>query len=186
MLRGRVTGKREYVFHGTVKCTRCGAVSVKTYREPKSVEATIVVSRMGNSERRMIELPPEEVVEVGKRLQVDGARVEVTSIEKDGVRLTRCKASDVDTVWAKSVDKVRVKISVGLGTRTLSRQVFVAPEETFSVGQVLELDGRRMIIQGIGLGGRAVRKGSASAEEISRLYVKPLRTPVSARRRTGA
>src|SRR2546426_5437186 len=104
VLSGRVTGTGELVFQGTVKCSSCGRVTAVTYREDKPVAIPVIVSERASSERGTMEFAPKEVVGVGDRLDREGHRVEVTSIEVGERRVEAATAKDVSTLWLKRLD----------------------------------------------------------------------------------
>src|SRR3990172_10524966 len=60
VLRGKIGGKDEIVFEGTVKCTKCGRVSSVVTREPKPIEVPIIVSWLETTERTSLEVSPTE------------------------------------------------------------------------------------------------------------------------------
>ncbi len=180
VLSGRVTGKEAVVFQGTVKCGTCGRVSSVTIREDRPVEVPIVVSDREASERSTIEFAPEELVSVGDRLEHGGHRVEVTSIEAGGERrVPRSKAANVKTLWAKRVDRIVVKFSVNKGNRTVSHELEAAPDEEFEVGDIVDLGKERAVIHRIHVGTTSMRRGTARAEDIVRMYGKRVRERTS-------
>src|SRR2546426_242423 len=60
VLRGKIGGRDEIVFEGTVKCPTCGRVSTVVTREPKPIEIPLIVSWLDKSERTSLEFSPEE------------------------------------------------------------------------------------------------------------------------------
>ncbi len=117
VLRGKIGGKDEIVFEGTVKCPNCGRVSTVVTREPKPIQIPLVVSWLDKSERTSLEFSPEENVAVGEELDLADSRIEVTAVEAQGRRVAAARAKEVATVWAKRIDRVRVKFSVNKGNR---------------------------------------------------------------------
>src|SRR2546430_17369273 len=51
VLRGKIGGKDEIVFEGTVKCPNCGRVSPVVTREPKPIQIPLIVSWLDKAER---------------------------------------------------------------------------------------------------------------------------------------
>ena len=146
VLSGRVTGKDALVFQGTVKCSSCGRVTSVTYREDRPLAVPVVLSDRQLSERRTIEFAPEEVVAVGDRLDHEGHRIEVTSIEVGERRVESAAAKDVRRLWAKRMDRVVVKFSVNKGNRTVSHEFEAAPDEEFEIGDIVDLGRERAVI----------------------------------------
>ena len=179
VLSGKVTGKDALVFQGTVKCSSCGRVTSVTYREDKPVAVSIIVSEREASTRGTIELAPEEVVTVGDRLDHEGHRVEVTSIEVGERRVESAAAKDLRTLWAKRMDRVIVKISVNKGNRTVPHELEAAPDEEFEIGDIVDLGRERAVIHKMHVGTTTMRRGVARAEDIVRMYGRLVRERTS-------
>ena len=179
VLSGRVTGKDALVFQGTVKCSSCGRVTSVTYREDRPLAVPVVLSDRQLSERRTIEFAPEEVVAVGDRLDHEGHRIEVTSIEVGERRVEYAAAKDVRTLWAKRMDRVVVKFSVNKGNRTVPHEFEAAPDEEFEIGDIVDLGRERAVIHKMHVGTTTMRRGTAKAEDIVRMYGKVVRERTS-------
>src|SRR3989454_6967138 len=100
VLRGKIGGKDEIVFEGTVKCPNCGRVSTVVTREPKPIQIPLIVSWLDKSERTSLEFSPDENVAVGEALDLGDSRIEVTAVEAQGRRVAAAPAKEVATVWA--------------------------------------------------------------------------------------
>ena len=179
VLSGRLAGKDALVFTGTVRCSSCGRVSSVTVREDRPIPVSVVVSEGDHSVRQTVEFSPDEFVSVGDRIEQDGHLLRLTAIEVGERRVLASRAGDVRTVWAKQVDRVRVKIAVNKGNRTVSHEVEAAPDEEFEVGDVVDLGRERALIHRIAVDGRTLRRGTARAEEIVRVYAKRVRERTS-------
>ncbi len=179
VLRGRVAGKDEVVFEGVVKCSACGAVRTVVRREPRPIDVPLIVSWMANSVRQSIEMGPEEDVHVGEEIPLDEGKVRITAIESKGRRVQTAKASEVDTIWAKKADKVWVPFSVAMGNRTVPRRVLAAPDEEFIVGDIVDLGKERAVVHRIRTAHRTIDHGSATADEIVRVYGRVVRERTS-------
>jgi uncharacterized Zn finger protein len=94
----------------------------------------------------------------------------VTAIEVKTRRVPRAKASAVDTLWLKRYDRVKVKVSVNTGRKTVSRDFWAAPDERFEIGDVISAGDMKVLVHSLNTGGRRLRRGSAVASEIRRLY----------------
>jgi len=179
VLRGKIGGKDEIVFEGTVKCSTCGRVSTVVSREPKPIQVPLVVSWLEKSERTFLEFSPDEAVAVGQELDLGDSRIAVTAIESAGRRLRDAKAKDVTTLWAKRIDQVRVKFSVNKGNRTVPHEVLAAPDEEFEVGEIVDLGRDRAVVHHIRTMHRTLREGRIRADEIVRMYGRVVRERTS-------
>jgi uncharacterized Zn finger protein len=179
VLSGRVSGTDVVVFQGTVKCSSCGRVRSVTVREDRPVEVPAIVSEGSKSERMTVEFGPDELVQVGARIEVDGHRLEVTAIEVGERRVPASKAANVRTIWVKRMDHMRVKFSVNKGSRTVVFNIDAAPDEEFEVGDIVDLGRQRAVIHKIRVGTRTLSRGAAPAEDIVRMYGRIVRERTS-------
>jgi len=179
VLSGRVSGTDAVVFQGTVKCSSCGRIRSVTVREDRPVEVPAIVSEGAKSERTTVEFGPDELVEVGARLEVDGHRLEVMAIEVGERRVPASKAANVRTIWVKRIDRLPVKFSVNKGSRTVVFNIDAAPDEEFEVGDIVDLGRERAVIHRIRVGSRTLRRGAAAAEDIVRMYGRMVRERTS-------
>lgn len=179
VLSGRVSGAEAVVFQGTVKCSSCGRVRSVSVREERPIEVSAIVSEGSKSERTKVELAPDELVEVGTRLEVDGHRLQVTAIEVGERRVPASKAANVRTVWVKRVDRVRVKFSVNKGSRTVVFDIDALPDEEFEVGDIVDIGREHAVIHRIRVAERTMRRGAAAAEDIVRMYGRVVRERTS-------
>lgn len=179
VLRGRVGGRDEIVFEGVVKCTSCGRVRSVVTRESRPKEVPIVVSWLGRSVRTRVELGPGEKVRVGDEIEAPDGRVRITAIEVGTRRVKAAEAGEVRTLWGTRADKVRVPVSVNFRNRTKSLFVVAAPDEEFTVGDILDVSAAKVVVQHIRTGSRTVHEGSATAAEIVRVYGRAVRERTS-------
>ena len=179
VLRGKIGGKDEIVFEGTVKCPKCGRVSSVVTREPKPIPVPLIVSWLEKSERTSLEFSPDEEVAVGEELDLGDTRIEVTAIESAGRRVEGALAKEVATLWAKRIDQVRVKFSVNKGNRTVPHDVLAAPDEEFEIGEIVDLGKDRAVVHHIRTQHRTVRFGRVRADEIVRMYGRVVRERTS-------
>jgi len=179
VLRGKVGGKAEFVFEGVVKCSKCDQVRSVVVREPRPIEVPVIVSWLESSERTALEFTPGEVITVGQSLDLGESRAEVTAIESDGARVPSAVAKAITTVWAKRVDKVRVRFSVNKGNRTIAHDLLAVPDEEFAVGDLVDVGRDRAIVHHIRTQYRTLHEGTARADEIVRMYGRVVRQRTS-------
>lgn len=143
----------------------------------------VIVSRGTTSLRSRITIGENYEFAAGNELIVDdevtGAvtPVEITSLESGGKRLERALAADIDTVWARAIDEVAVKIAVSSGRTTRSIELTVPGEQEFRVGDSGTSLGIEYRIHSILQrdGASKDREGSAvQAKNIKRIYAKLL------------
>ncbi len=179
VLRGKVTGKDEVVFEGVVKCSKCGQVRSVVTREPRPIRVPLIVSFLETSERTSLEFSPDEEIEVGQTIELGDSRLRITSIEVKGRRMDGALAKEVSTLWAKRMDRVRVKFSVNKGNRTVPHEVLAAPDEEFEVGEIVDLGRDRAVVHHIRTRHRTLHMGGARADEIVRMYGRVVRERMS-------
>jgi len=173
------------VVHGTstghalvvdAKCRTCGTVSHQAVKAAEVLKVPVVVSAGAESVRTTIEAEAEEVITVGEELLVDGTAVLVKSIEVGHEqRAQSAPASKVKTVWTVRYDSVKVKFSINEGPRTKMAETDAAPDEEFTVGDIVEAAGITSVIHSIKTRGGPVRRGSVAARDIVRVYCTAVR-----------
>src|SRR5256712_8307514 len=92
VLRGKIGGKDEIVFEGTVKCPNCGRVSTVVTREPKPIQIPLIVSWLDKSQRTSLQVSPDEDVAGGEALDLGDSRIEVTAAGGQGRRGAAARA----------------------------------------------------------------------------------------------
>lgn len=174
VLKGRLTkGKGSViVLDATVKCTECERVHHIHIRQPKPVEVSVIISRDTVSEKSRVELPRGVMLSIKDEIEIQGTLVQITSMEKNGKRVNRAKCEDIDTLWTRLFDTIQVKVSVYKGRKTTPEILVAEPETEFSIGQTIEIKGRFAEIETIKVPQRILRKGSAEARDIVRIYAR--------------
>lgn len=175
-----------------VKCQQCGTIRTVEVTEQAERAVKAVLSDEGRSTRCTISLDPGSVISVGDVIMLGGTGASgagddeaggdgvstpeeglpclVTAIEVKTRRVPRAKASTAETVWLKRYDKVKVKISVNTGRKTISREIWAAPDEQFEIGDVVSAGDMKLLVHSLNTGGRRLKRGSASARDIRRIY----------------
>jgi len=175
VLHGKMAGKTVSVFESTVKCKDCGQVHVIVLKVEKPIEVPIVVSWLKESKRSTITLGPEDALSVKDEVMCGDQPVQVTSIESHGARVMKAKARDIETVWARRFDKVRVPFSISQRARSFSEYVLAVPDEEFYVGDILKVGRHEVVIHSIKTPDRSLRVGGALARDIVRVYASIVR-----------
>jgi uncharacterized Zn finger protein len=175
VLAGRVTGRNASVLDSTVKCRACGQIHHAVMKGEKPVSVPVVISWLTESERTSIILGPDEVVSVDDEIMCGEIPVLVTSIESNGARVELSKASAIETIWGKRFDKVKISFSVNHHGRTYSEHLIVSPDEEFFIGDLVEIGKRDVVIHTIKTQSKTLKRGSAFAREIVRVYANIVR-----------
>ncbi len=158
-----------------LKCNECGNTFRETIKVPKMVHRRVIISKLSQSEKKQIKIYPDETLQVGEVLIVDGEEVEITSLENNrGGRVSKSQVLEVETIWATSLaGPARVGISVDYGGRVLSQKVDLEREFQFTVGDVVKMGRAVFRVKSMKTITSKIRKGSAIAEHIKRVYGRP-------------
>ena len=173
--------------HGSevlVRCVDCGSVHKVVSKPARATSVRIIVSRGEDSERCTIELPADHEVYVGDELLIDDPAAdevhlaEATAVESEGRRVVAAVAAEIDTIWARAIDEVTVKIAIHDGTRTESVRLQVFGDQEFTVGAIEKIGWKNVRIIGIKIyrGGFRKNKGDAVlAKDIKRIFAENVR-----------
>ena len=175
VLSGKIGGKAQTVLESTVKCKECAHIHHSVLKAEKPLELPVVVSWLDKSKRSTLILGPDEVLSVDDEVMCGEEQIIVTSIESKGARVRMAKAKDIQTVWAKRFDKVRVMFSVSHVSKTFSENVLAVPDEEFYVGDILKVGKHEVVIHSIKIKDKSLRMGGAKARDIVRVYANIVR-----------
>lgn len=170
VLSGKMGGKAQAVMDSTVRCRQCGQVHHIVVKCEKPVEIPVIISWLTQSKKSSISLGPGEVVCVEDEIMCGDEPVLVTAIESKGARPRKAKARDIETIWGKRFEKVRVMFSISQAGKSFSEHVLAVPDAEFFVGDMITFGKREVVIHTIKTKGRVLRKGGAPAREIVRVY----------------
>jgi len=175
VLSGRMSGRAQTVMDSTVRCRQCGQVHHVVLKCEKPVEVAIIISWLDKSTRSSVSLGADEVVAVGDEMMCGEDSVLVTSIESKGARVNRCRASEIDAIWGKRFDKVRVPFSISHLGKSFSEFVLAVPDEEFFIGDMLKVGKHDVVIHSIKIKDKSLRTGGATARDIVRVYASIVR-----------
>jgi uncharacterized Zn finger protein len=175
VLHGKLGGKAQAVFESTVRCKECGQVHPIVLKVEKPIEVPIVVSWLKESKKSSIVVGPEDALSVEDEIMCGDEPVQITSIESHGARVRRAKARNIQTVWARRFDKIRVPFSISQRARSISDHVLAVPDEEFFVGDVLKVGKHEVVIHSIKIEDKSLRTGGARARDIVRVYATVVR-----------
>lgn len=161
-----------------VRCNVCGNIHHEERPKlPKELKIKTIISGEGESEKGVVELFEDEIVEVGDIIVAEAGDepvgVEVTGIESGPQRLSKARASDIETLWTRIVEKVVVRVSCHAGRKTIPLYIESDGERDFVVGEICNIGDLRFRITHIKLrSGSVMRKEGwkAYARKIKRIY----------------
>ena len=173
VLKGEIgTSGKEVTIDGVVRCDECGHTRHKTIREKTAIDVPLIISWKKETAKHSISLLPEEWVHVEDELLVNDTRTKVTSIETKERRTNSAQAEDIVTIWTRKYDKTLVKVALHKGRNTISKTLEVPPEEEFFVNDPIQIGRYDAVIERIKTTNGVVKRGSAKADDISRIYAK--------------
>ena len=175
VLHGKLGGKSQLVLESTARCKECNQVHPVVLKVDKPVDVPVVVSWLTESHRASISIGPDEAVSVDDEIMCGDDPVKITSIESNGARVKRAKAKNIQTIWAKKFDKVRVPFSISQHGRSFSEHVFAVPDEEFFIGDMLKVGKHEVVIHAIKIEDKSLRDGGAKARDIVRVYANIVR-----------
>ena len=171
VLKGRM-GKNS--LDATIKCQDCGLIRTTTIQFPKEIEVKVVISDGAESVSTSMVLEDDDLLKVGDEFHTDeGNLVKISAIElPQGKRVKTARATEITTVWAINFETIDVKVSINDDRKTYSKSVPSSPDDEFTVGTILSFDDMDCMVHSIKIQGRMLRRGSAEARNITRVYGK--------------
>lgn len=159
---------------GTFRCKSCGRIFSGNIKLPRNVPVKVMLSDDDVTTTTHTILKEDEIVSVGDEFDLeDGRHVKVTYVEKrDGSRKKRVQAPDIAVLWVKMFGNLKVKVSVNDGRKTLPMFVEAEPDDEFTVGMMMHFENNDAVLHAIKTTNRLIRKGSAEARDITRIYAK--------------
>jgi len=171
VLKGRM-GKNS--LDATIKCQDCGLIRTTTIQFPKEMEVKVVISDGAESVSTSMVLEDDDLLKVGDEFHTDeGNLVKISAIElPQGKRVKTARATEITTIWAIYFETIDVKVSINDDRKTYSKSVPSSPDDEFTIGTILSFDDMDCMIHSIKIQGRMLRRGSAEARNITRIYGK--------------
>lgn len=159
---------------GTFRCRDCLRTFNESIKMPKTLEIPVLFSDGKTTEKTQTKLESNEIVAVGDEFYLDdGRRVCVTLMDADdGKNHRKLIATRIKKLWVKTFDVLNVKISVNDNRRTIPLRIDAEPDDEFTVGMMLSFENFNALVHAIKTTDRLVRRGSAEAREIRRIYAK--------------
>ncbi len=177
VLKGKI-GKAS--LEATIRCQDCNRVHAETIRQPETLMVPVIVSDGDESIRMSTELESDDLLVVDDEFFVDDVYVKITALEqKGGKRVKKSPAPDIEVIWAKRFDRLKIKVSINNIHKTLARTIEAAPDEEFAIGDTMTFGKDEVVIHAIKAHRSMVRRGAVEARKIVRIYCKLMRKTYS-------
>jgi uncharacterized Zn finger protein len=159
----------------------------------KRLPLRVIVSSGERAASYTVLKPAEEMVCRGDEFIVEtgggeAVVVEVTSIESQGRRVERAAVESIQTVWARDVERVVVKVSINLGAETKSIKYVTPGDKEFIIGSSERYRNIEYVVKKIKLrrGGFVFREGRrVLAKDVKRVFAYLKGVEGKKRRRGG-
>lgn len=172
------------------ECIDCGHIHSFVQKVSKKKSVKVMISRMENTQVVRSLFNEDELISVNSELIIDDDStgesypVLVTSIEKDDKRLPFAKAKNIDTLWARAVDKVMINISIRDHDITESVQQEFAGSHEFVVGEMIQINKKNYPIVAVKIRGGRFRKKTGDcvlAKKVKRIYTEKKKSEYNVR-----
>ena len=167
-LKGHFRGKKRLEL--ILKCSKCGRVHEEVLETVSQIPVRMIVSRGEVSQRIATEFPADWELAVGDEFMHEEEHLLIKGIESGGRRVERCSVKDIQTLWTINYDVAKVKVSINRAGQTRPLELEVDLEEVFEVDSEIEVDGAQVTIHSIKLKDKRIRRGTAIARNIVRIY----------------
>ena len=112
---------------------------------------------------------------IGEVFEWDSAQWEITRIDGGGSRPRKSlPATEIVAAWAVRRDRVTVRITMTEGEESSSGILECDPEQEFSCGTVIEVEGKRWRIRALHTGKGRTLRGKRAASDLRRIYLHPI------------
>lgn len=173
VLKGRVV-KGGLGVEGTFRCTECETVVSGLVSFPAPLVVPLIVSYEDESVPAQVEVPEDEMLEIGDEFLVDDERVELTGIElkDEGRRVEKARADEIRTLWGKNRDRIKVKFGINEGDVTHSFETWFGPEEEVHVGEAFDLGDDEVVVDRIVTTEGSKIRGGWNVRSIKRVWLR--------------
>ena len=164
------------------KCSNCGDIHPFEEKKPKTKLVRAIVSREDESFIMHVPFEEDDIRSIEEEIIFEDEEtgeacpVIITSIESNEKRVEVAQVSSIDTLWARAIDKVIIKVAVQRGGRTVSQTMSVPGEQEFEIGLDVRVGGENFRVTHIKIrdGQFLYRRGKkVDAKYIKRIYARP-------------
>lgn len=166
-----------------IQCVDCNEVQTLHLRPGKAIKITSILSDGAESQTQSIESDDDELISVGDIFDHDGILYRVTRIDDSDTRSKQTMvAKEISTLWAVRCDKCKVRLTMTVGEESSSKTIECSPDEVFSCGSIMEIEGVRWRIRALHTGKGRTLRGKRPAIDLRRIYLHPPYNPREDRR----
>ena len=166
-----------------IQCVDCNEVQTLHLRPGKAIKITSILSDGAESQTQYIESDDDELISVGDVFDHDGILYRVTRIDDSDTRSKQTMvAKEISTLWAVRCDKCKVRLTMTDGEESSSKTIECSPDEVFSCGSIMEIEGVRWRIRALHTGKGRTLRGKRPAVDLRRIYLHPPYNPREDRR----
>ena len=157
-----------------IQCVGCNEVQTLHLRPGKAINITSILSDGAESQTQSIESDDDELISVGDVFDHNGILYRVTRIDDSDTRPKKTMvAREISTLWAVRCDKCIVRLTMTDGEESHSRTIECPPDEVFSCGSIMEIEGVRWRIRALHTGKGRTLRGKRTAIDLRRIYLHP-------------
>lgn len=178
-VRSRRTG-RTTLTEGLARCRECRWTHPFSSMQREPVVVRAVVSQGPGSRSTRFSFDPQRLLQVGDRLDGPDGPVQIRRLESaDGRSRPRLRAEEAATLWLVSAGPAAIPISIVEGRITRAATLDSSGIDTIGLGDELRVQGERLVITAVRLGGRTVRQadGPLPADRVERIYARRKANP---------
>ena len=166
-----------------IQCVGCNEVQTLHLRPGKAINITSILSDGAESQTQSIESDDDELISVGDVFEHNGILYRVTRIDDSDTRPKKTMvAREISTLWAVRCDKCKVRLTMTDGEESSSKTIECSPDEVFSCGSIMEIEGVRWRIRALHTGKGRTLRGKRPAVDLRRIYLHPPYNPREDRR----
>jgi uncharacterized Zn finger protein len=81
VIKGKIREKKVVVLEGLFKCSECGHKHMGDLKSEKLKTIPVIVSEEAKSQKNEIELPSENIIEIGNEFELGRGTIKITAIE---------------------------------------------------------------------------------------------------------
>ena len=157
-----------------IQCVDCNEVQTLHLRPGKAIKITSILSDGAESQTQSIDSDDDELISVGDVFDHDGILYRVTRIDDSDTRSKQTiVAKEISTLWAVRCDKCKVRLTMTVGEESSSKTIECSPDEVFSCGSIMEIEGVRWRIRALHTGKGRTLRGKRAAIDLRRIYLHP-------------